>query len=71
MERVPYAALAGRISARVSLKPIMERERFAALVEHGFREAGCKIQLLYCARSQNAVLPERHKNEKKRSRPLS
>ena len=46
MERVPYAALAGRISARVSLKPIMERERFAALVEHGFREAGCNIQLL-------------------------
>ena len=46
IERVPYAALMGRISARVKLKPIMERERFGALLEHGFREAGCHTQLL-------------------------
>jgi MSHA biogenesis protein MshM len=46
IDRVPYAALASRISARVTLKPIIERERFSALLEHAFKEAGSHTKLL-------------------------
>lgn len=46
LERAPYAALASRIQARVALKPISERERFAQLVAHGLKSAGCQHTLL-------------------------
>lgn len=46
LERAPYAALRGRISARVHLKPVIERERFAAMVNHALKSAGCPHTLL-------------------------
>jgi len=46
LERAPYAALASRIQARVALRPIVERERFAQLVAHGLKSAGCQHTLL-------------------------
>ena len=46
LERAPYAALASRIQARVALKPVLERERFAQLVAHGLKSAGCQHTLL-------------------------
>jgi type II secretory pathway predicted ATPase ExeA len=46
LERAPYAALHGRLRARVHLAPILERERFAKLVEYGLHSAGCKHTLL-------------------------
>ena len=46
LERAPYAALAGRIQARVQLKPVRERERFAELILHGLKHAGCTHTLL-------------------------
>ncbi len=46
LERAPYAALASRIQARVALRPIIERERFAQLVIHGLKSAGCEHTLV-------------------------
>lgn len=46
LDRAPYAALAGRIQARVALRPVVERERFAQLVAHGLKSAGCQHTLL-------------------------
>ncbi len=46
LERAPYAALASRIQARVQLIPIIERERFQALIEHALKSAGCSHTLL-------------------------
>jgi MSHA biogenesis protein MshM len=46
LDRAPYAALASRIQARVQLEPIIERERFTALVEHALKSAGCTHTLL-------------------------
>jgi len=46
LDRAPYAALASRIQARVHLDPIIERERFAALIEHALKSAGCSHTLL-------------------------
>lgn len=46
LERAPYAALASRIQARVALRPIVERERFAQLVIHGLKSAGCEHTLI-------------------------
>ena len=46
LERAPYTALAGRIQARVHLKPVQERERFAELIQHGLKHAGCTHTLL-------------------------
>ncbi len=46
LARAPYAALAGRIQVRVQLAPILERERFAALIAHGLQQAGCQQRLL-------------------------
>ncbi|WP_186405649.1 ExeA family protein, partial [Candidatus Accumulibacter aalborgensis] len=41
LERAPYAALAGRIQARVQMRPVIERERFAQLIAHALKSAGC------------------------------
>lgn len=46
LERAPYAALASRIQTRVALRPIVERERFAQLVTHGLKSAGCQHTML-------------------------
>jgi type II secretory pathway predicted ATPase ExeA len=46
LERAPYAALASRIQARVALRPIVERERFAQLLAHGLKSAGCQHTLV-------------------------
>jgi type II secretory pathway predicted ATPase ExeA len=40
LQRVPYAALAGRVQVRIHLKPILERERFAQFIQHAFKSAG-------------------------------
>ncbi|WP_350029404.1 MULTISPECIES: ATP-binding protein [unclassified Caballeronia] len=46
LECAPYAALYGRIQARVQLKPVIERERFAQLITHALKSAGCTHTLL-------------------------
>jgi MSHA biogenesis protein MshM len=46
LQRPPYAALASRIQVRVHLKPVLERERFAQLIQHAFKAAGCAHTLL-------------------------
>lgn len=46
LERAPYAALHGRIAARIQLKPVLERERFALLIGHALKAAGCQHTLL-------------------------
>ena len=46
LERAPYAALYGRIQARVQLRPVIERERFALLIAHALKTAGCTHTLL-------------------------
>ena len=46
LDRAPYAALAGRLQVRVQLKPILERERFAQLIQHALKTAGCPHTLL-------------------------
>lgn len=46
LDRAPYAALAGRIQVRVQLKPILERERFAQLIQYALKTAGCTHTLL-------------------------
>lgn len=45
-ERASYAALYGRIQERVALKPVVERERFAQLIAHALKGAGCQHTLL-------------------------
>jgi MSHA biogenesis protein MshM len=46
LDRVAYAALASRISARVKLKPIIDRDRFHAFIDHALKEAGSQVNLL-------------------------
>lgn len=46
LERAPYAALYSRIQARVHIKPMAERERFAKLIGHALKSAGCQHNLL-------------------------
>jgi MSHA biogenesis protein MshM len=46
LQRVPYAALAGRIQVRVHLKPVLERERFVQFIQHAFKSAGLNTTLL-------------------------
>jgi type II secretory pathway predicted ATPase ExeA len=46
LDRVAYAALASRLHVRVQLKPISERERFAALLHHAFKSAGAAHALV-------------------------
>lgn len=46
LERAPYAALYSRIQVRVQIKPVVERERFALLIQHVLKSAGCQHTLL-------------------------
>ena len=46
LERAPYAALHSRIQVHVQLKPVLERERFALLIAHAIKSAGCQHNLL-------------------------
>ncbi len=46
LERAPYAALASRIQVHIRLKPVIERERFALLIQHALKSAGCQHTLL-------------------------
>ena len=46
LSRPPYQALCSRIQVRHQLQPINSREEFAALIKHGFEEAGCQQTLL-------------------------
>lgn len=46
LERAPYAALHSRIQVRVQLRPVIERERFAALIAHALKSAGCTHTLI-------------------------
>jgi MSHA biogenesis protein MshM len=46
LDRAAYAALAGRIQTRIVLKPVLERERFAQLIHHALKSAGCTHTLI-------------------------
>jgi len=46
LERAPYAALHSRIQVRIQLRPILERERFASLIQHAMKSAGCSHTLI-------------------------
>ncbi len=46
LSRAPYAALNSRIQVRFRMQAINEHERFAALINHAFKEAGCEQKLL-------------------------
>jgi len=46
VDRVANAALSSRVHVRVSLSPVVEVERFRALIEHGFKAVGCQQTLL-------------------------
>jgi MSHA biogenesis protein MshM len=46
LERAAYAALHSRIQVRIQLRPIIERERFAALINHALKSAGCAHTLI-------------------------
>lgn len=46
LERAPFAALASRIQVRVQLRAVVERERFALLVAHALKSAGCGHTLM-------------------------
>jgi type II secretory pathway predicted ATPase ExeA len=46
LDRAPYAALAGRIHVRMQLRPVVERERFALLIQHALKTAGCQHTVL-------------------------
>src|SRR3546814_7743924 len=39
-------SLHSRIQVQVKLKPVVERERFAAFIQHGLKAAGCPHTLL-------------------------
>jgi len=46
LNRAPYSALRSRIQVHIQLKPVLERERFAQLVEHELKGAGCKSKIM-------------------------
>ena len=46
LDCAPYAALASRITVRVQLKAVLERERFAQLIQHALTSAGATHTLL-------------------------
>ena len=46
LERAPYAALHSRIQVKIQLQPVLDRDRFSALVNHGVKSAGCKHSLI-------------------------
>lgn len=45
LERAAYAALYSRLQVRVRLLPIVERDRFAQLIAHALKSAGCQHTL--------------------------
>lgn len=46
LNRAPYAALSGRLQVRLHLPPVIERERFARLIQHALKSVGCQHSLL-------------------------
>jgi MSHA biogenesis protein MshM len=46
IDRAAHTALASRIQVRYQLQPILEHDRFTALIQHAFKEAGCHTSLL-------------------------
>ena len=46
INRAPHAALASRIQVRYQLEPIIEHDRFTALIQYAFKDAGCQASLL-------------------------
>lgn len=46
LERAHYAALASRIQVRLTLDPVLQRERFHSLVQHALKESGSHCNLL-------------------------
>ncbi len=46
IDRVAYTALATRIQFRCQIHPITDRNSFAQLIQHAFKEAGCQTNLL-------------------------
>ncbi len=46
LDRAPYDALRSRIQTRIHLEAISDRERFKALIDHGFKTAGCTTTLM-------------------------
>jgi len=46
LDRAPYDALRSRIQTRIHLEAIVDRERFKALIDHGFKIAGCTTTLM-------------------------
>ena len=46
IDRATNTALARRIQIRYQLQPIIERDRFTALIQYAFKEAGCQTTLL-------------------------
>ena len=46
LNRTLYAALNSRIQQKILLEPVLSRERFALLIQHGLRVAGCQQTIL-------------------------
>lgn len=46
IDRAVYTALATRIQFRCQIQPITERDSFAQLIQHAFKETGCQTNLL-------------------------
>jgi len=46
LNRAPYSALASRIQVRLTLDPVLQRDRFHALIQHALKEAGSHHNLL-------------------------
>jgi MSHA biogenesis protein MshM len=46
LKRTLYAALSSRIQCHIQLQPVIERERFQALLEHAMQQAGCNHTLI-------------------------
>jgi type II secretory pathway predicted ATPase ExeA len=46
LERAPYAALHSRIQVRLQMRPVIERERFTALITQALKSAGCSHTLM-------------------------
>ena len=46
VNRAPFAALASRVHLRMQFAPVMERDRFASLIRHGLKTAGCTQTIL-------------------------
>lgn len=46
INRAPYAALSSRVKIRVQVNPIFEKNRFASMVTHAFKESGGEESLI-------------------------